>query len=224
MGTLKIKESTIKTIIFDFDGTLAKLNIDFDLMRKVVLGILPSYNIDPGNLHSPFILEMIKEASSILGQSSPEKVETFLYNAYNVIEEIELSAANNGQLFNRTKELLSGLKSHNIAFAIITRNCTKAINKVFPDISFYCPVVISRNDVTNVKPNPEHINKTLQILKGMPQNTLMVGDHPLDIKTGRNAGTLAAGVLTGRCLRDDFIKAGADLVLPEASDILKMMN
>jgi phosphoglycolate phosphatase len=224
MATLTIKESNIKTIIFDFDGTLAKLNIDFDLMRKAVLEIMSSYNIDPGNLHSPFVLEMIKEASSILSQSSPQKAEIFSQNAFSIIEEFEIKAAANGQLFNRTKELLSGLKSHGISSAIITRNCTKAINLVFPDISFYCPVLVSRNDVRNVKPHPEHLNKTLQMLKGLPQSTLMVGDHPLDIKTGRNAGTFAAGVLTGRCLRDDFIKAGADIIFHEAADILTMIS
>jgi phosphoglycolate phosphatase-like HAD superfamily hydrolase len=37
MAILTIKESNIKTIIFDFDGTLAKLNIDFDLLRKTLL-------------------------------------------------------------------------------------------------------------------------------------------------------------------------------------------
>ena len=31
MAVLKIKQSTIKTIIFDFDGTLAKLNISFTI-------------------------------------------------------------------------------------------------------------------------------------------------------------------------------------------------
>jgi phosphoglycolate phosphatase len=224
MATLTIKESNVKTIIFDFDGTLAKLNIDFDLMRKAVLKILPSYNIDPDNLRSPFILEMIKEAKLTLDKSSPEKAQAFSQNAFRLIEEIEIRAAVDGQLFDRTKELFSGLKLHGISSAIITRNCTKAVNLIFPDISFYCPVVISRNDVINVKPHPEHLNKTLQILKALPQNTLMVGDHPLDIITGRNAATLAAGVLTGRFLKEDFIKAGADLVLPEAADILNMID
>ncbi len=224
MAILTIKELKIKNIIFDFDGTLAKLNINFDLMRKTIQEIISSYNIEPNNLHSVFILEMIKEASSILNQRSAIEAEIFSHNAFNAIEKIEIAAADNGRLFNRTKELLSGLRLRDLPFAIITRNCANAISRIFPDISSYCPVVICRNDVTNVKPHPEHLNKALQILKGTPQNTLMVGDHPLDIKAGRNAGTFTAGVLTGRCLKDDFIKAGADFILTEAADILKMIS
>jgi len=45
MAVLKIKQSTIKTIIFDFDGTLAKLNIDFHRMRKAVGKLILSYGI-----------------------------------------------------------------------------------------------------------------------------------------------------------------------------------
>jgi phosphoglycolate phosphatase len=115
------------------------------------------------------------------------------------------------------------LKSHGFPFAIIAKNCAKAISKVFPDISSYCPVVVCRNDIINVKSHPEHLNKALQILEGMPHNTLMVGDHHLDIKTGCNAGTFAAEVLTGSCLKDDFIKVKGDFVLSKTDDILKII-
>jgi phosphoglycolate phosphatase len=60
----------------------------------------------------------------------------------------------------------------------------------------------------------------LKRLDSSSQNTLMIGDHPIDIKTGHNAGTFTAGVLTGRFRKNDFIEAGADLVLSQAADIL----
>jgi phosphoglycolate phosphatase len=78
--------------------------------------------------------------------------------------------------------------------------------------------------VNNVKPHPEHLNMALKELGGSAKNTLMIGDHPLDIKTGLNAGTKTCGVLTGRCKRNDFIKAGADLILPQAADILDIIK
>jgi hypothetical protein len=57
-------------------------------MRKTILEIISSYNIEPNDLHSLFILEMIKEASSILNQSSPKEAEMFSHNAINVIEPL----------------------------------------------------------------------------------------------------------------------------------------
>jgi phosphoglycolate phosphatase len=52
----------------------------------------------------------------------------------------------------------------------------------------------------------------------------MIGDHPLDIETGRRAGTKTCGVFTGHFQKNDFIEARADLVLPHAADILNIIK
>jgi phosphoglycolate phosphatase len=127
-------------------------------------------------------------------------------------------------LFGGTKELLTALRQQSLKTGIITRNCAKAVWTVFPDIASYCPVVVCRDDVTHVKPHPEQINLALSRLGGRADRAMMIGDHPLDIETGRKAGTWTAGVLTGRFQADDFILAGADLVLTEAPDILKRLG
>jgi phosphoglycolate phosphatase len=224
MATLKIKDIIINTIIFDFDGTLAKLNIDFKLMRDAILKLISSYGIERNYLQTDFVLEMINTSKEILSKSSPQKAEIFTNKAIKMIEAMEIEAATNGELFPQTKELFTRLKLSGISTGVITRNCDKAIKTVFPDISSYCEVVVCRDIVNNVKPHPEHLNKALQMLNSLPSHTLMIGDHPLDIQTGRSAGTYTAGVLTGHFQKSDFLSAGADLVLSQASDLLNMIN
>jgi phosphoglycolate phosphatase len=224
MAALKIKQSTINTIIFDFDGTLAKLNIDFNQMREAVGKLILSYGINRDELRTDFVLEMIDSAAAILDQRSPYISKKFFIEANSIIENIEIEAAENGELFDRTKELLNSLKSLKISCGIITRNCAKALKIVFPDILSYCPVVVCRDAVNKVKPHPEHLNMALNKLGGSAKLALMIGDHPLDIKTGRRAGTKTCGVLTGHFQKNDFIEAGADLVLPHAADILNIIK
>jgi phosphoglycolate phosphatase len=224
MATIKIKGISIETIIFDFDGTLAKLNIDFKQMRDAVLKLISSYGIAQNYLQTDFVLEMINTAKNILSRSSPQKAETFTNKAIKMIEAMEIEAAINGELFPQTKELFTRLKLSRISTGVITRNCEKAIKTVFPDILSYCGVVVCRDKVNNVKPHPEHLNKALQMLNSTANTTLMIGDHPLDIETGRKAGTRTAGVLTGHFRKSDFLNAGADLVLYKASDLLNMIN
>lgn len=224
MSTLKIKDIIIDTIIFDFDGTLAKLNIDFKLMREAVLKLISSYGIEQNHLQPDFVLEMINTSKTILNKTSAQKAEAFMCQAIEIIEAMEIEAAINGELFPQTKELLTRLKSSGISAGVITRNCEKAIKTVFPDILSYCEVVVCRDAVKNVKPHPEHLNKALQMLNSGAYTTLMIGDHPLDIETGRNAGTCTAGVLTGNFQKSDFINAGADLVLPQALNILDLIT
>jgi phosphoglycolate phosphatase len=224
MATIKIKGISIETIIFDFDGTLAKLNIDFKQMRDAVLKLISSYGIARNYLQTDFVLEMINIVKNTLSRSSPQKAKIFTNKAIKIIEAMEIKAAANVELFPQTKELFTRLKLSGVSTAVITRNCEKAIKTVFPDILSYCEVVVCRDKVKNVKPHPEHLNKALQMLNSTASTTLMIGDHPLDIQTGRNAGTYTAGVLTGHFRKSDFLNAGADLVLSQASDLLNMIN
>jgi len=224
MGFLKIRGNVVKTVLFDFDGTLAKLNIDFQHMRKEVLQIASSYGIGPNLLETKFVLEMINSVSDKLNHKSTRESENFKNEAINFIENMETRAAEDGELFENTKELLTFLKANGLSTAVVSRNCEKAIFLVFPDILMYCDAVFCRDKVANVKPHPQHLHTAINILQASPPRTLMVGDHPLDIETGRNAGTFTAGVLTGHHLETDFLKAGADLVLAEASDLIQMIN
>lgn len=224
MSPLFIKGITVDTVIFDFDGTLAKLNIDFDRMRYAISELISCYGVDHQILQHRFVLEIIDEAATLLRNYSPRRAESFIRDAHRIIEDIEIDAARRGELFSRTKSLLTILKNASLHSGIITRNCTRAVHTVFPDIASYCSVVICRDDVKHVKPHPEQLMLAIKQSGGDPARAMMIGDHPLDIETGRNARTLTAGVLTGRCSETEFIQAGADIVLPQASDILNLMR
>lgn len=224
MSYLFVNHTKINTVIFDFDGTLAKLNIDFDKMRRSIDELVSSYGIDHQTLQHKHVLEIIGEAETILKKYSHKQSVPFVGEAYRIIEEIEVEAARRGELFGQTKELLTALQNNAIGAGIITRNCARAVYTVFPDISSYCRVVVCRDDVKHVKPHPEQIKLALSRIGGYAEKSMMIGDHPLDIETGRNAGTLTAGVLTGHFQEDDFFALGADMVLPKASDLLKNMR
>lgn len=220
MTFLSINHTVVDTVIFDFDGTLAKLNIDFDKMRQAIHELILRYGLDLQTLQHRFVLEIITEAGTLLIKQSSQRSRSFLDEAYRIIESIEVEASIRGELFPGTKKLLTSLREYSIQAGVITRNCAKAVHTVFPDILSYCPVVVCRDDVKYVKPHPEQLTLVLSKLDAKADRSMMIGDHPLDIETGHNAGTLTAGVLTGHFREDDFMTSGADLVLSQASDIL----
>lgn len=224
MNCLSIHHRNIDTVVFDFDGTLAKLNIDFDLMRKCVDELIERYGIDQSLLKNGYILEKIDETAVLLKIKSPDSATSFRSQAYEIIEDIEMEAAKRGELFDRTRDLFKTLSRYDIRAGIITRNCMRAVQMVFPDVLLFSPVLVCRENVDKVKPHPNHLVRALELLESAPHRAIMVGDHPLDIQTGQNAGTLTAGVMTGHFREDDFLKAGADVVIPHASDILMMLK
>ena len=210
-----------KAIVFDFDGTLAKLNIDFSGMRAALLELIACYRIPAEGIIHLHILEMVEAAGTRLALHSPDEAPLFSHAAHALITRIEIEAASEGTLFAGTRTLLAELGRRSIRIGVVTRNCRAAVIKTFPDIDRYCQVVLTRDDAYRVKPHPEHLITALSLLGTHPADAVMVGDHPLDIQLGKETGTYTIGVLSGHSTREALFGVGADLILPDASHILK---
>jgi phosphoglycolate phosphatase len=210
----------IEAVIFDYDGTLVHLNINFGLMRQEVEEFLPAYGIEAGALKELLILEMIDEATRLISKRDPSEGSSFYGKALDLVTAHEVRAAKKGEILPGVTTMLKLLKERGIKVGIITRNCNKAVKIVFPDIERFCDVFIPRDDVTRVKPHPDHLALTMKKMAvHNPTRCLMVGDHIIDIEGGKRMGMKTAGVLTGRTTREHFIKAGADLILDDATKI-----
>jgi phosphoglycolate phosphatase len=216
-------QSSWKAIVFDFDGTLAKLNIDFTAMRSDVLELISRYRIPAEGIRKFHILEMIDAAGALLAAGRPEDAIPFRHAAHALITARELEAAGNGELFDTTKMLLLELRLRFIRTGIVTRNCRAALLRLFPDIDHYCQTVLTREDPYRVKPHPDHLKAALNALDAVPADAAMVGDHPLDMQIGRETGTAVIGVLTGNSTREELHCAGADLIIPNAARILDIL-
>ena len=67
----------IKAIIFDFDGTLAVLNIDFSLMRERIFDLMRGYGIQDETIQEKYLLEITDEAYQLLWEKDPTGAEAF---------------------------------------------------------------------------------------------------------------------------------------------------
>ena len=215
---------TVRAIIFDFDGTLAVLNIDFSLMRERVFDLIRRYGVNEDSIKERYLLEIIDEVYPIIWKNDPYSAKEFYEKAHQVLHDVEMDAAREGKLIPRGKETLKSLRQKGIKVGIITRNCEEAVRKVFPEIDDYCDAFISRDSVENVKPHPGHLNSMLEALKVSGEDSIMVGDHLIDIQAGKIAGMITVGVLTGRITRNEFEEAGADYVLKDANGICELVK
>ncbi len=84
----------------------------------------------------------------------------------------------------------------------------------------FFPVVITRQDVLRMKPHPEPVRTAAGMLQVAPEACAMVGDTAADMRAARRAGALAIGVLSGFGRRHELERAGADLILDYAQDLL----
>ena len=214
----------IKAIIFDFDGTLAVLNIDFNAMREQVFELMRHIGVEEKSITERYLLEIIDEVYFILLEKNPSGAEKFYQKAHQILYEVELRAAEKGRLIPGVDRMLKFLRGTGIKVGIITRNCEDAVRRIFPNIDEFCDVFISRNSIKKVKPHPDHLFSAMKALNVSGGETVMVGDHTIDIQAGKRAGMMTIGVLTGRTTKEEFEKAGADHILREATEVCELLE
>ena len=67
----------------------------------------------------------------------------------------------------------------------------------------YFAAVVTGEDVTRKKPDPEGIQMVLKSMEVRPSSVIMVGDSASDIQAGRNAGVITGAALWGsKAMRD----------------------
>lgn len=214
----------IETFVFDFDGTLAELRLDFSEMKRR-LSSLAERCFAPAP-PPPFlpVLEWLAWLAESIQESNGGRDNGFRPLALDLVAEMELQAAKNGSLFPFTRPLLKALTKKGVKTAIITRNCDSAVRIVFPDISDYCCAFFPRDHVLYPKPNPAHLLYALESIGADFRSAIMIGDHPLDIETGRAAGVMTAGVCSGRSSSEELLRAGADLVAKNCAELVELLS
>jgi phosphoglycolate phosphatase len=214
----------IRAIVFDFDGTLAVLNIDFSLMKKRIFDLMRRYGIREETIQEKYLLEIIDEVYQILWEKNPSGAEAFYQESHHILHEVEMRAAEEGKLIPGTEATLKSLRKKGIKVGIVTRNCEEAVRKVFPGIDDFCDVFVSRNSVKKVKPHPDHLTCVMELLKTSGEEAVMVGDHITDIQAGKRVGMKTIGVLTGRIKKEEFERAEADYILRNASEVCELLE
>src|SRR5437867_250691 len=92
-------------MVFDFDGTLAVLNLDFGDMRQRVLELAAGHGLAPDTLREMYILEMIDSATALLRRQHANHAEAFYRDAHQLLQDIEVEAAQSSRLLPGVPEL-----------------------------------------------------------------------------------------------------------------------
>ena len=211
----------IQAILFDFDGTLVEPSIDFDHMREVVLAVVRRYGVDTRSFRFMPVLEIIGQVSLSLHETKPGRDSTFVKEAQAAILRIELEAADNVRAYPGVPEMLDDLATRGYKVGIVTRNCRAAVERVMRRIPMYHDVLLTRDDVSYVKPDSRHLSAALGLLGVSGASSVMCGDHPMDIMAGQGVGARTVGVLRPGIEPTYFDTVHPDVVLSQVTDLLQ---
>jgi len=206
----------IRGIIFDFDGTLID---SYEPITESLNQVREAFGKPPLALGD--VKGMVGHGLEHLIEAAigPEKVADgvrIFRERYATICESRTT------ILPQVRETLEELDRRTYQMAIATnkpsyfaRDILKAL-----DVEHLFVEVLGPNDVERPKPDPEMLEIIMSRLGLGSDETLYVGDMPLDIEVARNAGVAVYALPTGSASRDDLLARRPDRLLHKFSDLL----
>jgi len=213
--------STVDSVLFDLDGTLVETNIDFPLMKREMFRLAVDAGMSADDLAGLDILGVVDSAARFLTDArKPADAARLREEAMRILEEIELRHAGETREIPFAKELVSRIRERGIPIGIVTRNCRPASELSLRIADIQADVLICREDSDNHKPHPEPVLLALSRLHADPRNSVMVGDHIMDVQCGKAAGTKTIGFLRPDRADDFFDDVAPDFVTRDLREVL----
>ncbi len=217
----KFKEIT--TVLFDFDGTLIQLNLDFPNLYQEAYSLIERYGIDISPYRGLFLIELEEAITASLQRNNPEKARRFQKEMREFLRKREIMAAKEAGVVPGACQTLKRLKKKGIKIGIVTRNCKEAVEIGLGKNDFVYDLLLTRDDIRPVKPEPHSLEKALKVMKSKPEETIMIGDHPIDIKAGKKVGVKTVAVLSGKKTKEDFKAFKPDLIIHSVKELLNYL-
>lgn len=164
---------TYEAVVYDLDGTLVELTVDWGVVARDVADVLRERGVDPGSEGLWGMLERSDETGH------RDAVEA-------TITEYERAGARE----SRRLALANGLP-HGVPVGVCSLNAESACRLALGvhDLGGAVGPVVGRDTLESSKPDPAGLLRAIEELDATPAETVFVGDSERDAETARRAGT-----------------------------------
>jgi len=216
----------VRAVIFDVDGTL--------------VDSLAAYRVVAERAAAPYGLTIsdavVRDALNTTRPFWDLALPPDFADRAETMEKLRREAArlwpevlrDHGRLCPDAERVLTGLRDRGAKLGIATasrRGSLEALQRV--GLIDLFDAVVTREDVTRRKPDPEGLLTCASRLGIAPRDTAYVGDSPLDMEAAHAAGMAAIGLLGGAGDATRLSAAGADRLvesLAMLADVLTVLS
>ena len=212
----------INTVLFDFDGTLVNTNdviiASWQHTYKHYRGQEEDIDKITACFGEPLLITMEREFPGVDPQESAEVYRTFQQQNAHLLVKI----------FPGIVDLLKALKEAGYRMGIVTSRTRESALRYMDmfGITEYFETMVTCDDTTVHKPNPEPILLGLEKMGITRDEAIMIGDSPFDIKCANNAGVKSV-MVDWRITCDNsalITDAVWDYEIKEPMDLMKILE
>ncbi len=203
----------------DMDGTITRFNLDFMDARRRALKELERLNLRTPEMTEQTGLYLILR--TLKQTIDTETYESIRVKIYDILEEMEHSAATEVTLLPGVLYTLEKLRESSLKIGLVTNNGRRGTEVTLKryDLYRFFDVVVTREDCADMKPAPDAVMKVLNTLQVSPDEAILIGDGVIDIMAARAAGIPSVAVPTGPFTSTRLIEAEPDFLLGSVNDL-----
>ena len=173
--------------LFDFEGTLVTFEWN---LTKGISAILNEIELIGYSMNlfdsSPSYVDIHKVASVISEQDDESTIMNVIAEVH---DQFDADALSRWKLYKDAKQTLNKLKNNGKLLGLVTNVGSKAINSAIKKLELddIFEIVITRNHVSRLKPDPEGLLMAANSLKIDPDSILFTGDSYDDLGAAKAA-------------------------------------
>lgn len=203
-----------EAVIFDFDGVIADtMHDNFRAWHKVFL----EYGVEISSLDY-FLLEGMGRYEIAGFFTEQHRLDKGLEEELVRKKEAYYKLDNHFRIYSQVPSILDFLKKRDLKIGLVTGASRDRIETTLAgDLRRYFDIIITSDEVTNGKPHPEPYMKALNKLQVSAENTIVVENAKLGIRSAKGAGCTCLAVET--TLGKEYLTE-ADQIFSNHQDIL----
>jgi phosphoglycolate phosphatase len=220
------RREKIRAVVFDLDDTLVESTVDFAKFKTLVIERMVSRG-EPVGKYRPeetivAILDRYERSLNETGESE-KTIRERLRELDEIMDAVEMEHVHETRPISGAADLLRTLRERGIRIGILTRGCEAYARKALKigGMDALVDEVESRNSDTRAKPHPDAYLKLVSRLGVDKEETIFVGDHPIDAQCARNAGVMFVAVRTGDVPDGELEAAGSVAVFQDVGHMVE---
>ena len=227
-GTSNTPVLEVKEVLFDFEGTLVDFQWQLQAAIEECLSALEDagfnrqwYGVNPTY---PVLYNETPDLSRKVDVIDDPRSGIAIIDS--VYDKYDADAMARWNLYPDTLETMTKLKSLGFQLGLVSNVGAAALRPTLNrlGLSDYFSVIISRNEVNRLKPDPEGLLKAAAHLGVEPADVIMVGDSLDDVGAARSAGMQACYLSGGQDSRDTMRQKPADIEITRLSQLPEFLN
>jgi HAD superfamily hydrolase (TIGR01509 family) len=215
--------SRYTTLLWDIDGTL------IDTTHLVAAGLDHVYRTFLGRTMP------MEDIRAIIGTPLAEQVRVFGDPAQWGVSAEEMEAEfirywearkHEERLIPEVIATLIAGKRQGRKTGLVTSKNHAEIRNTLPrtGIADFVDAVVTADDVTNPKPDPEGVGQALRLLQSAPSDAIFIGDTVHDLRAGRDAGVARCAVTWGAAPRARLVAESPELICNEPGELAALLG